>query len=169
MHALNRDDTIPFPYFILFHLVSHSIQVFHYVPFYPSIESRHPETLSENYISSTRLATTCINLFFIAPQPKLKIEFSSHPVNVTSLAIMTMIIGHALILLATISIVFSHGRIPDGYDCAWVNTACPVGQVSLARCNCNCPGSNLCCNVDILDDYFYPLWHESALFCNANC
>ena len=81
---------------------------------------------------------------------------------------MTMI-RHALILFAIIDIVFSHGRIPDGYDCAWLNSGCPSGQISYARCNCDCPGYNLCCNLDIQDDYFYPLWHGSAPFCGGDC
>ena len=83
-----------------------------------------------------------------------------------------IMIGHALALFATMSVVFSHGRIPDGYNCVWTYDswcANSIGQIPLTKCKCNCGGSFLCCDANILDDYDYPQWHGRPPFCQASC
>ena len=101
-------------------------------------------------------------------------------------------ICRALILLTTISVVFSQllppvyvcakqykecisgdgefTRIPTEYNCAWEDNSCTQGRIYMRTdCNCNCPGNILCCDPSILEEYFYPLWHGSAPFCTASC
>ena len=87
--------------------------------------------------------------------------------NLPFFAVMTTI-GHALLLLATISVVFS---IPDGYNCAWQRDQCTRGRIMLAQCNCDCGLLNnmLCCDRSILDDYYFPVWHGTAPLCGASC
>ena len=98
----------------------------------------------------------------------------------------------ALVLLATISVVFSRHyppvyecireykecisggggfpRIPTEYNCAWEDSTCTDGRIYMrAQCNCNCPGSMLCCDPSILEEYDYPVWHGTAPFCGASC
>ena len=99
-------------------------------------------------------------------------------------------ICRVLILLATISVVFSRHyppifecarqykecisgggqfnlRIPDG--CIWEN-ACSEGRVYMqTQCNCNCPGMMLCCDPSVLEEWDYPIWHGTAPFCTASC
>ena len=103
-------------------------------------------------------------------------------------------ICQALILLATISAVFSSlpqlydlkgcarefyecisggfSRIPAEHNCAWEKNRCTRDRIFLTQCNCQCGGlgvSLLCCDESVLDEYDYPVWHGTAPFCGASC
>ena len=81
-----------------------------------------------------------------------------------------MILCHALILLATVSAVFSHLRIPAEYNCAWQRNSCTEDRIFLAQCKCDCGiGNILCCDRSILNEYEYPIWRGTAPICNAAC
>ena len=98
-------------------------------------------------------------------------------------------ICRALILLATVSVVFSHfppvfecarqykecisgeiSPILTNFNCAWEHNTCTEGRIYMrTQCNCDCPGSMLCCDPSILEEWDYPIWRGTAPICTANC
>ena len=100
-------------------------------------------------------------------------------------------ICHALILLATISVVFSR-HYPPVYECAkqykecisgggefpqiptvpccWEDNTCTEGRIYMhAQCNRDCPGNILCCDPSVLEEYDYPVWRATVPFCGTSC
>ena len=98
-------------------------------------------------------------------------------------------ICRAVILLATVSVVFSHYSpifecarqykkcisgeilpILTEFNCAWEHNICTEGRIYMrTQCNCDCPGSMLCCDPSILEEWDYPIWRGSAPICTASC
>ena len=83
---------------------------------------------------------------------------------------MTMIY-QALALLAVTSVVLSHPRpgtrIPQG--CRWARKQCPDGLFRFATCNCDCPGTLLCCDEDVAEIYRGAKWSGIAPSCEGRC
>ena len=84
-----------------------------------------------------------------------------------TLMIMIMnAISQALIILTVTTVAFSQ-TLPTG--CTWYATGCPTGTVNFAECSCDCPGSLLCCNQAVQNNYSSTWWSGTAPFCEGHC
>lgn len=79
---------------------------------------------------------------------------------------MTTICYAVVLLAATVSITLSIQNIP--WQCEWAEN-CSDGQILMAKCNCDCPGTYLCCDQSILEKYSWAKWYGTAVFCKGTC